>query len=62
MNIKDFLEDFNGINHIKVFDRFNFKTRRYNNAQEAINDCGYHLVRNWTIESNILKITIQSQF
>lgn len=62
MKIKDFLENFNGSNHIKIFDRFNFQTQRYNNAKNAISDYGYFTVRHWTIEENVLIITIQTQF
>ena len=62
MKVKDFLKDFNGTNHIKIFDRFNLQTRRYNDVKNAISDYGYFIVRSWTIEENILVITIQTQF
>ena len=62
MKIKDFLENFNGTNHIKIYDRHSFKTHRYNNSRNAINDYGYCSVRSWTIENNVLVITIQTQF
>lgn len=62
MKVKDFLKDFNGTNHIKIFDRFNFQTRRYNDVRNTISDYGYFVVRSWTIEENVLVITIQTQF
>lgn len=62
MKVKDFLENFNGVNHIKIYDRFSFQTRRYNNTRNAISDYGYFTVRSWTIEENVLVITIQTQF
>lgn len=62
MKIKDFLENFNGMNHIKIFDRYSFKTYRYNNSKNAINDYGYYSVKSWSIENNVLEITIQTQF
>ena len=62
MKVKDFLENFNGMNHIKIFDRHSFKTYRYNNSKNAINDYGYYSVKSWTIENNVLEITIQTQF
>lgn len=58
MKIKDFLENFNGVNHIKIYDRFNFQTRRYNEVRNAISDYGYFIVRSWTIEENVLIIRI----
>lgn len=62
MKLKDFLENFEGMNHIKIFDRFSWQTKRYNDVRNAINDYGYFPVVNWTIEANVLIITIQSQF
>lgn len=62
MKVKDFLENFNGVNHIKIYDRFSFQTRRYNDVRNAISDYGYFTVRSWTIEENVLVITIQTQF
>lgn len=29
MKVKDLLQNFNGTNHIKIFDKSNFKTHRY---------------------------------
>lgn len=62
MKVKDFLENFNGMNYIKIFDRHSFATHRYNNVGNAIKDYGYFTVRSWTIEENVLVITIQTQF
>ena len=62
MEVKDFLANFNGMNHIKIFDTFNFETRRYNNVRNAISDYGHFTVRHWTVEDNVLVITIQTQF
>lgn len=62
MKIKDFLENFNGANHIKIFDKFSFQTQRYNSAKNAINDYGYFTISHWTIEENVLIITVQTQF
>ena len=62
MKVKDFLENFNGMNHIKIFDRYSFATHRYNSVGNAINDYGYFTVKSWTIEENVLVITIQTQF
>jgi hypothetical protein len=62
MKVKDFLENFNGTNHIKIYDRFSFQTHRYNNVRNAISDYGYFTVRGWTIAENVLIITIQTQF
>ena len=62
MKIKDFLENFNGTNHIKIFDKFSFQTQRYNSAKNVINDYGYFTISHWTIEENVLIITIQTQF
>ena len=61
MKIKDFLENFQGTNHIKIYDRHDFSTHRYNNSKSAINEYGYSNVRSWDIEENVLVITIQSQ-
>lgn len=61
MKVKDFLENFEGMNHIKIFDRFSGQTKRYNDVKNAINDYGYFTVRSWTID-NVLIITIQTQF
>lgn len=58
MKVKDFLEKYNGVNHIKIYDRFNFQTRRYNDVRNAISDYGYFIVRSWTIEENVLIIRI----
>ena len=62
MKVKDFLGNFNGINHIKIFDKFSWETKRYNNVRNAIDDYGYFTVKHWTIEDNVLIITIQTQF
>lgn len=62
MKIKDFLRNFRGKNHIKIYDRYDFSTHRYNESQSAINEYGYYTVRSWTIEENVLVIIIQSQF
>lgn len=64
MKIKDFLENFQGTNHIKIFDKYDFSTHRYNNTVEAINDYGHYSVKSWDINNNnnVLMITIQSQF
>lgn len=62
MKVKDFLENFEGMNHIKVFDRFSWQTKRYNDVRNAISDCGHFTIKSWTIESNVLLITIQTQF
>lgn len=61
MQVKDLLQNFNGTNHIKVFDKSNFQTHRYNSVENAINDYGYFTVRSWTIEGNVLVIIIQTQ-
>lgn len=60
MEIKDFLENFNGDNLIRIYDSYDFST--YNYIQEAISSYGYSTVKSWNIVDNILKITIQSQF
>lgn len=60
MKIKDFLENFNGDNLIRLYDGYDFRT--YNYIQEAISSYGYSTVKSWNIVDNILKITIQSQF
>lgn len=60
MKIKDFLENFNGDNLIRIYDGYDFIT--YNYIQEAISSYGYSTVKSWNIVDNILKITIQSQF
>ena len=62
MQVKDLLKNFNGTNHIKIFDKSNFQTYRYNSVENAINDYGYFTVRGWTIEGNVLVITISTQF
>lgn len=67
MKVKEFLENFNGDNHINIFDKHNFTTHRYNNVNNAIKDYGYYTVSSWHIENSIgsgstLKIIIQSQF
>lgn len=62
MKIKDFLQNFRGTNHIKIYDKFSFQTQRYNNVKNAINDYGYFTVQSWTMEENVLVITIQTQF
>ena len=62
MRVKDFLQNFRGTNHIKIYNKFSFYTRRYNNVKNAINDCGDFTVQSWTIEENVLVITIQTQF
>ena len=62
MKVKDFLKDFQGTNHIKIYDKSDFSTHRYNDANRAIKDYGYFSVRNWNIEENVLVITIQTQF
>ena len=62
MNVKDFLENFIGMIHIKIYDRFSFQTRRYNDVRNAISDYGYFTVKSWTIKENVLVITIQTQF
>lgn len=45
MKIKDFLENFNGDNHIKIYDSYDFSTHRYNHVQEAISSYGYFTVK-----------------
>jgi|Go1ome_3_1110792.scaffolds.fasta_scaffold00032_103 hypothetical protein len=62
MKIKDFLENFNGDNHIKIYDSYDFSTHRYNHVQEAISSYGYFTVKSWDIVDGVLKITIRSQF
>ena len=62
MKIKDFLENFQGTNHIKIYDKHDFSTHRYNDVNMAIKEYGYFSVRSWDIEENVLVITIQSQF
>ena len=34
MKVKEFLENFTGDNHIKIYDMHSFDTHRYNNANE----------------------------
>ena len=60
MEIKDFLENFNGSTLIRIYDGYDFST--YNYIQEAISSYGCSTVKSWNIVDNILKITIQSQF
>ena len=43
MKVKEFLENFTGYNHIKIYDMHNFDTHRFNNANEAIRQFGYCL-------------------
>ena len=62
MNIENLLETFTGVAHIKIFDRYSYKTFRYNDTQKAIDDYGYYGVKSWTIEDNVLKITIQTVY
>lgn len=62
MKVKEFLENFTGDNHIKIYDMHNFDTHRFNNANEAIRQFGYYTVREWKIIDNVLKITIRTQF
>ena len=62
MKVKEFLENFTGDNHIKIYDMHSFDTHRYNNANEAIRQFGYYTVREWKIIDNVLKITIRTQF
>lgn len=62
MKIKDFLEKFQGTNHIKIYDKHDFSIHRYNDVNMAIKKYGYYSVRSWDIEGNVLVITIQSQF
>ena len=62
MKIKDFLENFNGANHIEIYDKHDFSTHRFNDVHNAIQTYGYFSVRYWAIDNNKLKITIQSQF
>ena len=57
MKVKEFLENFTGDNHIKIYDM-----HRFNNANEAIRQFGYYTVREWKIIDNVLKITIRTQF
>lgn len=45
MKVKEFLENFTGDNHIKIYDMHNFGTHRFNNANEAIRQFGYYTVR-----------------
>ena len=33
MKVKEFLENFTGDNHIKIYDMHNFDTHRFNNAK-----------------------------
>lgn len=40
MKVKEFLENFTGDNHIKIYDMHSFDTHRYNNANEAIKGPG----------------------
>jgi hypothetical protein len=58
MTVKDFLENFNGTNHIKIFDHLTLETHRHNTAESAINIFGLYPVKGWTIVENVLKITI----
>lgn len=62
MKVKDFLENFKGKNSIIIFDRDKSATRRYNNVGNVINDYGHFAAISWTIEENVLVITIQTQF
>lgn len=50
MKIKDFLENFNGDNHIKIYDSYDFSTHRYNHVQEAISSYGYFTVKSWDMD------------
>ena len=52
MKVKEFLENFTGDNHIKIYDMHSFDTHRYNNANEAIRQFGYYTVREWKIIDN----------
>ena len=63
MNIKDFLENYQGNAHIEIYDMFSWNTKRYNDKNMAIRDFGYFSVRSWEIlpTMNKLKITIRSQ-
>lgn len=62
MKIKEFLENFNGNNHIIIYDSHDFSTHRYNHAQEVISAYRYFTVKSWNIVDGVLKITIRSQF
>ena len=62
MKIKDFLENFQGNNHIKIYDTHDFSTHRFHSKQAAVEKWGYFPVKSWDIEGNVLKITTRSQF
>lgn len=63
MKVNELLENFQGNNHIKIYDKSNFlECHRFNSSQMAISKYGYFTVRSWDIESNALKIIIQTQF
>lgn len=54
IKVKELLKNFYGMNHIKIFNKYN--VYRYNSVKKAVNDCGCFTVKQWTIESNTLVI------
>lgn len=63
MVLKDLLESFQGPNHIRLHvmkDTFNYSTHRYNDACKAIRDYGDCIVKNWSISSNSLCVTLEN--
>jgi hypothetical protein len=63
MKVKDLLENYQGNNHIEIYDSFSWDTRRFNNKEIAIRNFGCFSVKSWTVLTiqDKLKITIRSQ-
>lgn len=56
MKVKDLLENYQGDNHIEIYDCFSCDTKRFNNKAIAIKNFGYFPVLSWTVLTTQNKI------
>lgn len=45
MNVKEFLKNFTGNNHIVIYDLYGYNTKKFYNPNDTIEQFGYSTVR-----------------
>lgn len=62
MKIRELLKNFNGNNKVIVYDSHDYSTHKYSNFEQAILNYGHFTVKHWSVENDVITISIQSQF
>lgn len=62
MKVRELLKDFSGNNKVIIYDSHNYSTHDCRNFEQAILNYGHYTVRTWSIENDVITISIRSQF